>query len=94
MLQMPAHDANRYPFLHAAPVALRILAGVAIAVALVAAVAGFRAADGFATAFGAFIGVVLIFGIPAFLALAAADVLDLQVELRSRVDRLEDGGRS
>jgi hypothetical protein len=74
-----------------APAALRILAGVALAVAAVALFAGLRGADSVAGAVGALVGVILIFGIPAFLALAAADVLDLQVELRDRVDRLEDG---
>lgn len=86
---MTTRHTNRYPFLHAAPVALRILAGITLAVGILAAVAAFRAADGVAAAAGALIGVVLIFGVPAFLALAAADVLDLQTELRDRVDRLE-----
>jgi hypothetical protein len=90
MLQMTTRH-HRYPFLHMAPAALRILAGVALAVAAVALFAGLRAADSVAGAVGALVGVILIFGIPAFLALAAADVLDLQVELRDRVDRLEDG---
>lgn len=87
-------DRHRYPFLHAAPATLRILAGIALAVALVAAVAGFRAADGMTAAVGALIGVVLLFGVPAFLALAAADVLDLQTELRDRVDRIEGSNHS
>ena len=91
MLQMTTRH-HRYPFLHMAPAALRILAGVALAVGAVALVAGLRAADSVAGAVGALVGVILIFGIPAFLALAAADVLDLQVELRDRVDRLEEGG--
>ena len=91
MLQMTTRH-HRSPFLHMAPAALRILAGVALAVGAVALVAGLRAADSVAGAVGALVGVILIFGIPAFLALAAADVLDLQVELRDRVDRLEEGG--
>lgn len=90
MLQMSTRQ-HRYPFLHMAPAALRILAGGALAVSALALFAGVRAADSITGAVGVLIGVILLFGIPAFLALAAADVLDLQVELRDRVDRLEEG---